>query len=143
MPETPPNEQPIFAMTTSSSSNIAFVQQITDGTTAGFALQRFTNQWDETYLRLPMLIATDHTPAAVTHEAVYVDPRLGPVRVVACAAASEVPAPISALPGIEVVDAAECAELLETCDRRCEGVQLSLTSGAMLRAILAVEGFGL
>ena len=127
-----------------SSSNIAFVQKITDGaTTAGLALQRFTNRWGETYLRLPMLIATDHAPAAVTHEAVYVDPHLGPVRVVACAAASEVPAPIGALPGIEVVDSAECAALLDTYDLRCEGVQLSLTSGAMLKAILAVEGFGL
>ena len=127
-----------------SSSNIAFVQKIADGaTTTGLALQRFTNRWGETYLRLPMLIATDHAPAAVTHETVYVDPHLGPVRVVACAAASEVPAPIGALPGIEVVDAAECAELLETYDLRCEGVQLSLTSGAMLKAILAVEGFGL
>ena len=127
-----------------TSSNIAFVQKITDGAaTTGLALQRFTNQWGETYLRLPMLIATDHAPAAVTHETVYVDPHLGPVRVVACAAASEVPAPIGALPGIEVVDSAECAELLETYDLRCEGVQLSLTSGAMLKAILAVEGFGL
>ena len=122
-------------------SNIAYVQKINmEENKVGLVLQKYTNAHGETYYRLPMLVNTEVEPAAPACERVFDDPYLGPVRVMAFRAVDAVPAELTELKNLEVVPGGDVKDLIQNCFTSAlvaGEVQLSVTSGTMLHAMMA------
>ena len=121
-------------------SNIAYVQKINmEEGKVGVVLQMFTNVCNETYYRLPLLINTVVEPAAPVYEKVYDDFGLGPVRVMAFSASDKVPEELEGMENLKIIPGAEAKDLLQNCftvPLDPEDIQLSVTSGRMLLAIM-------
>lgn len=125
----------------SSTMNVAFIQKAkTDGKYT-LALQKHTNNWGETYYRLPMVLnttadeCTEHRKPLCSVE--FKDQHVGKVTIMAFDESDALPAPMKDVENVEFVEGGVAVEMMETYLSRCEdGIQLSLTSGEMLRDIL-------
>jgi hypothetical protein len=118
-------------------SNIAYVQKFDmAGGKFGLVLQKCTDTEGVAYYRLPLLVNTEVIPARPLCQKVFRDDFLGDITVMAFDAVEKIPEAIEHIANIEVVPGESIELLVKTYDCRREGVQLSLTSGAMIISLL-------